>query len=158
MYTRPEAICNSVMICIQVRVLLDENFVRHDTPGYSNPIITPGDRILKVDDMHCENVSVETLHRMLSGVVHTPVKISLARISDGTPYNVTVLRHKYHEEDVRARAEAESHKLHAIEGAFVGIKVSGAPPHVVLAVNALGFLSLACDVGHGHVGYERRCP
>ena len=122
---------------MQVHDLLDRDGHHHDAPGYSNPRIAPGDRILRVDDMQCENVSVETLHRMLSGVVHTPVKIALARISDGTSYSVTVLRHAGQVLDAPVTALAESRLLDSHEGGYVGIKVTGAPPHAVVAVNSL---------------------
>lgn len=105
---------------MQVHHLLDSDGHHHDAPGYSNPHIAPGDRILRVDDMQCENVSVETLHRMLSGVVHTQAKISLARISDGTSYTVTVLRHKYHEFDDKMIGGGEDCKqAEAVKGASV---------------------------------------
>ena len=80
---------------VQVNDLVDVNFVRHDQPGYSNPAIAPGDRILKIDDMFAEHVSVDTLHSMLLGDESTPVKISLARPS-GTEYVVTAMRHALH--------------------------------------------------------------
>jgi hypothetical protein len=103
-----------------VHDLLDRDGHHHDAPGYSNPRIAPGDRILRVDDMQCENVSVETLHRMLSGVVHTPVKISLARISDGTSYSVTVLRHTYHVfDDKMIGGGVDCKQAEAVKGAAV---------------------------------------
>ena len=101
----------------QVHDLVDQYFVRHDAVEYSNPPIAPGDRILKVDDMLCENVSAETLHRMLSGLANTPVKLSLARISDGTSFSVTVMRHSYHAFDAESRkAETDVNEVAAAQG------------------------------------------
>ncbi len=88
---------------VEVTDLVDVNFVRHDQPGYSNPAIAPGDRILKVDDMFAEHVSVETLHSMLLGDASTPVKLSLARPS-GAEYVVTIMRHALHAFDTVAAA------------------------------------------------------
>jgi hypothetical protein len=88
---------------VEINDLVDVNFVRHDQPGYSNPAIAPGDRILKVDDMFAEHVSVETLHSMLLGDASTPVKLSLARPS-GAEYVVTAMRHALHAFDTVAAA------------------------------------------------------
>jgi hypothetical protein len=88
---------------VEINDLVDVNFVRHDQPGYSNPAIEPGDRILKVDDMFAEHVSVETLHSMLLGDASTPVKLSLARPS-GAEYVVTAMRHALHAFDTVAAA------------------------------------------------------
>jgi len=51
--------------------------------------------ILKVDDIHAAHVSVETLHSMLQGNVHTPVTVALAdQLSN--EYLVTEMRHRFH--------------------------------------------------------------
>jgi hypothetical protein len=80
---------------VEVNDLVDANFVRHDQPGYSNPAIAPGDRILKIDGMIAEHVAVETVHGMLLGEAATPVRLSLARPS-GTEYVGTAMRHARH--------------------------------------------------------------
>ena len=80
---------------VEVNDLVDANFVRHDQPGYTNPAIAPGDRILKIDGIIAEHVSVETLHGMLLGEAATPVRLLLARPS-GTVYVVTAMRHALH--------------------------------------------------------------
>jgi len=81
---------------VWVEDLVDEHFVRHDAPAYANPPVSPGDRILMVDDVPVENVTVEALRSMLRGRLHTPVRISLVRLCDENPYSITVLRHKFH--------------------------------------------------------------
>ena len=79
----------------QVDDLVDKHFVRHDSPGYSNPRIKIGDHILLVDGMGAEDVDLETLHRMLKGPLHTTVTLSLARAETGDEYSVVALRHGF---------------------------------------------------------------
>ena len=80
----------------QVNDLVDRNFVRHDQPGYRNPKIVPGDRILQVDGRDAEHVTLDTLHSMLKGPLHSTVLLSLARADTGEPYAVEALRHGKH--------------------------------------------------------------
>ena len=47
---------------VQVDDLVDSNFVRHDEPGYTNPVVDPGDRIIAIDSTMCEHVSVRHVH------------------------------------------------------------------------------------------------
>ena len=42
--------------------LVDNRFVKQGDPGYSNPIVHVGDRILAVDGSPAEHVSVQELH------------------------------------------------------------------------------------------------
>ena len=42
--------------------LVDNRFVKQGDPGYSNPIVHVGDRILAVDGRPAEHVSVQELH------------------------------------------------------------------------------------------------
>ena len=42
--------------------LVDEHFVQQGASGYSNPIVMPGDRIIKVSGRSAEHVSVKDLH------------------------------------------------------------------------------------------------
>ena len=90
-----EVTCAPPHAVVKVEDLIDEHFVRFDSAGYSNPPVSPGDRILKVDDMPVEHVTVKALHSMLAGRLHSPVKISLSKLSDGRSYDVKVLRHRY---------------------------------------------------------------
>ena len=83
----------------QVNDLVDRNFVRHDQPGYRNPKIVPGDRILQVDGRDAEHVTLDTLHSMLKGPLHSTVLLSLARADTGEPYAVEALRHGKHSFD-----------------------------------------------------------
>ena len=75
--------------------LVDENFIRHDAPGYTNPPINVGDRILHVDGMHVENVSLGMLQSMLKGPMHSTVRLSFARADSGDRYTVLALRHGF---------------------------------------------------------------
>lgn len=90
-----EVTCAPPHAVVKVEDLIDEHFVRFDSAGYSNPPVSPGDRILKVDDMPVEHVTVKALRSMLAGSLHSPVKISLSKLSDGRKYDVKVLRHRY---------------------------------------------------------------
>ena len=77
----------------QVNDLVDKNFIVHNQPGYSNPQIIPGDRILKVDGKYAEHADLDTLHRLLKGPLHSTVVLSLARAGTGEEYEVEALRH-----------------------------------------------------------------
>jgi len=77
----------------QVNDLVDRNFVRHDQPGYRNPKIVPGDRILQVDGRDAEHATLDALHKMLKGPLHSTVLLSLARVDTGERYTVEALRH-----------------------------------------------------------------
>ena len=117
---------------IQVDDLVDVNFVRHDAAGYSNPAITPGDRILKVDDMFAEHVSVETLHSLLMGELNTPVKISLARAT-GEEYSIKVIRHHFHafhppDEEGEDAPVFVKEGRHAVTRAAAPLKRAAPPP------------------------------
>ena len=83
--------CNA----IGVQDLVDVHFVRHDEAHYANSHIAPGDRIISVDGKHAEDVSVDVLHSMLAGPLHSAVNITLARPHTGQKYSVVVLRHSY---------------------------------------------------------------
>ena len=80
----------------QVNDLVDRNFVRHDQPGYRNPKIVPGDRILQVDGRDAEHAPLDELHKMLKGPMHSTVLLSLARKDTGERYLVEALRHGKH--------------------------------------------------------------
>ena len=75
--------------------LVDKNFTRHDAPGYINPPIHEGDRILQVDNVEAEHVELPVLHEMLRGPLHTTVKLSLARARTDERYTVVALRHGF---------------------------------------------------------------
>jgi len=77
----------------QVNDLVDRNFVRHDQPGYRNPKIVPGDRILQIDGRDAEHAPLDALHKMLKGPLHSTVLLSLARKDTGERYLVEALRH-----------------------------------------------------------------
>jgi len=79
-----------------IKDLVDKNFVRHDEPGYCNPHIIPGDRILQVDGMEAEHIQLTTLHNLLRGPLHSTVTLLMARSDTGERYTVVALRHGYH--------------------------------------------------------------
>ena len=83
----------------QVSDLVDRNFIRQDQPGYSNPKIVPGDRILQVNGTDAEHVTLEALQSMLKGPLHSTVLLSLARAVTGARYSVEALRHGKHSFD-----------------------------------------------------------
>ena len=76
-------------------VQVDMNFVRHDQPGYNNPRIAPGDRILQVDGKNAEHVHLEALHKMLKGPLHSIVTLVLVRAESGEKYSVSAIRHGF---------------------------------------------------------------
>ena len=75
--------------------LIDTHMVRHDAPGYANPQVSPGDRILEIDGRSAEHLTMEALHDMLSGELHSSVKI-LLKGPTGLVYEIVVLRHHFH--------------------------------------------------------------
>ena len=92
---------------VGVQDLVDVHFVRHDEAHYANPHIAPGDRIISVDGKHAEDVSVDVLHSMLAGPLHSAVNITLARPHTGQKYSVVVLRHSYGAFDRHGRKQSE---------------------------------------------------
>jgi hypothetical protein len=77
----------------QVDDLVDRNFLRQDQPGYHNPKILPGDRILQVDGRDAEHATLDALQKMLKGPLHSTVLLYLARADTGERYTVEALRH-----------------------------------------------------------------
>ena len=121
---------------VSVIDLYDKNFVKQGEPGYINPTIMPGDSILEVDGTPAEHVPVDKLHHLLSGKIHTCVKIVLARELTFDQYQVNVIRHKKHEfGDPLASADHRRHKhadstTHRMEhGSATRMQRSAAPPH-----------------------------
>jgi len=76
--------------------LVDVNFTRWDAPGYSNPPINIRDSILQIDGRHAEHVTLDALHSMLTGELHSTVTLSMARSGTGERYTVVALRHGFH--------------------------------------------------------------
>jgi len=81
---------NSVILVDDV---LDVNGMRQGEPGYSNPEITPGDRILTIDGRAAEHVSTNELHSFLRGSLHSVVEIGLAHPVTSETYTVHLSRH-----------------------------------------------------------------
>jgi len=54
---------------------------------------------LQVDGRDAEHVTLDTLHSMLKGPLHSTVLLSLARADTGEPYVVEALRHGKHSFD-----------------------------------------------------------
>ena len=82
---------------VAVNDIVDENRVRQDCPGYGNPRVRPGDRLLAIDSAKCERVSVQCIHNLLRGAAGSIVELTLARSQGGSVYNVRALRHGIHE-------------------------------------------------------------
>ena len=89
---------------LAVRDLLDRNSVRQGAAGYSNEEVKPGDRFIAIDGRAAEKVSIEMLHDMLRGPLHSEVELTLARGSNHQPFTVRVMRHGFHEYDSSATA------------------------------------------------------
>jgi len=107
--------------------------------------------ILKVDDMYAEHVSVETLHSMLQGNVHTPVTVTLAD-QLANEYLVTAMRHRFHAFATLSSADAptanerdaQAHVAFVTATATRPIKADAtrsAPPPTLAAYPAASFAS-----------------
>ena len=89
---------------LAVRDLLDCNSVPQGAAGYSNEEVKPGDRFIAINGRAAEKVSIEMLHDMLRGPLHSEVELTLARGNNGQPFTVRVMRHGFHEYDTPATA------------------------------------------------------
>ena len=81
--------------------LIDTNFTPQGMPGYLNRDVKIGDRILSIDGHAVgEHVSLDEIHSMLRGRLHTTIEIRLASRSDPSDqFTIAVLRHRFHEFD-----------------------------------------------------------
>jgi len=130
--------------------LTDPYFVVQGMPGYSNPTVMPGDRIVSIAGKSVEHISLQELHGLLRGHLHSTVDIVLARHDNPSDlYRITVLRHRFHEFDLPRSTEqnlsrsspptslqqspAKSIEKHG----FVGLVVSSDKPHRVVRVDDL---------------------
>ena len=80
-----------------VHDLLDTNGVVQGAPGYKNERVDPGDLIMFINKQDVRQLSVDDLHELLRGQLHSAVEIVLQRKKTMAVYTVEVLRHRKHE-------------------------------------------------------------
>jgi C-terminal processing protease CtpA/Prc len=86
---------------LAVGILLDANGIRQGDPNYSNQVVMPGDRLVRI-----ESRPVNVLERLewwagsdkemlefLNGPEGTEVRVQLERNHDGKTYEVVLKRH-----------------------------------------------------------------
>mmetsp|Transcript_5357 Transcript_5357/g.12936 ORF Transcript_5357/g.12936 Transcript_5357/m.12936 type:complete len:226 (+) Transcript_5357:79-756(+) len=76
----------------EVVSLVDRNGVRMGSPGYANPPILPGDKILYIEDMKADMAPTEAVKSALQGGRPTTVTITFQR-GEGQPFTATLMRH-----------------------------------------------------------------
>ena len=93
--------------------LVDVNFVKQGMPGYLNREVMVGDRLLSIDGRSVEHISLDELHGMLRGTLHSTVEISLVSGNDSRhSFTINVLRHRFHEfDDRRAKYAKDSYEI-----------------------------------------------
>ena len=89
----------SPFIVLEVEDLMDENYFVQGSLGYSNELVKPGDKLLRVDDTGVESATVKQLHELLSGDMHSMAELSLLRGQGGEEYSIQVRRHGRHEHE-----------------------------------------------------------
>lgn len=73
--------------------LTDPYFSLQGMSKYSNPAVMPGDQVISIAGKSVEHHSLQELHGLLRGHLHSTVKIVLARQHDiSIKYKITVLR------------------------------------------------------------------
>ena len=77
--------------------LVDRNHLCQGETGYSNACVLDGDILKRVDDVDVQELSLRTLHKLLTGDEDTKVKLCFERRGteeSGREYTVSVLRHR----------------------------------------------------------------
>ena len=82
---------------MEVEDLMDMNMVKQGEPGYSNEVVNPGDLILSIDGHEAQTASLDRIHEMLRGELHSAVALDLLRPSTNTMFTVRCCRHRNHE-------------------------------------------------------------
>ena len=80
-----------------VHDLVDINGVVQGAPGYQNERVDAGDFIVSINNQDAQRLSVDDLHELLRGELHSAVEIVLQRKKTMAVYTVKVLRHRKHE-------------------------------------------------------------
>jgi hypothetical protein len=116
--------------------LTDPYFVVQGMPGYSNPTVVPGDCMVSIAGKSVEHISLQELHGMLRGHLHSTVDIVLARHDNPSDlYRITVLRHRYHEFDLPRSTSPQVSRPD--QNCYCGLEVSDHAPYRVLAIDDL---------------------
>ena len=80
-----------------VHDLVDINGVVQGAPGYQNERVDAGDFIVSINNQDAQRLSVDDLHELLRGELHSAVEIVLQRKRTKAVYTVKVLRHRKNE-------------------------------------------------------------
>jgi len=76
----------------EVVFLLDPNGRKQGDPHYSNPKVTPGDRLIAVGDVRVESMGIAEVRGLMKGGDKHTQTLTLQR-GNSMPYMVTLLRH-----------------------------------------------------------------
>jgi parallel beta-helix repeat protein len=79
---------------LEVADLLDPNGVMQGEPGYSNPVILAGDRLVAIDGVEVEMMPIANVHALLRGPSGTKLRIDVVR--GRQPLSIVALRHLPH--------------------------------------------------------------
>ena len=79
---------------LEVADLLDANGVMQGEPGYSNPMLQAGDRLVAIDGIQVEMMPIANVHALLRGAIGTKLQLDVARGSQ--PFSIVALRHLPH--------------------------------------------------------------
>ena len=89
----------SPFIVLEVDDLLDKNYIQQGHAEYSNEVLQPGDKLVRVDGTGVESVTVTQLHELLGGDMHSLAELSFLRGQGGEEYTIQVRRHGRHENE-----------------------------------------------------------
>jgi len=92
---------------MEVEDLMDMNMVKQGESGYSNEVVKPGDLILSIDGHEAQTASLDRIHEMLRGELHSAVALDLLRPGTNTVFTVRCCRHRNHEYSNRDVREIE---------------------------------------------------
>jgi len=91
--------------------LVDINMVKQGEPGYCNEIIRPGDLILCIDGHDAQTKSLDQLHEMLRGELHSVVTLDMMRPGTERVFTVKCCRHRNHEYTIGESIMQQTHWL-----------------------------------------------
>ena len=110
---------------VEVLDLMDINMVKQGEPGYCNETIRPGDRILCIDGRDAQTKSLDQLHEMLRGELHSSVTLDMMRPGTERVFTVKCCRHRNHEYTIGESIMQQTHWLATTPrvSTFVGLSV-----------------------------------
>jgi hypothetical protein len=91
----------SPFIVLEVSNLMDEHYTPQGHAGYSNEIVKPGDKLLRVDGRGIESATLKQLHALLDGEMHSLSELSFLRGQGGEEYTIQVRRHGRNENECK---------------------------------------------------------